>query len=1446
MGSKSNSKSAKGSKHNVTKANGGKFQSQESQIENEANGEPHTDFSMLRKPIDISVSGVSQVVKVYQSGTTEVRQLLAYECDLVYECKVCRNLFRSLANFVSHKRVYCREQFSDAKHVLPAHRLVEDSTVVIQQEPVPPDPTETWVTSDATPDPSADDSDDRSALHIEASVPRIAAYPKPKRDLSDIIERLSQKTEIKSVAETVGHISASKFYETISEEVAAQRDAHKEHVICLEGTENTKFGVFQTVLPSSSPVQMDNTDLMKAQVVELHNMMSANEATLGPDGQIEMLNIEGTTLASIQNTGGSGAVVRKKDGAPNNKTGSSKENHVCSICSTRFSTRKTLNHHMKSLHVTFRMCYPCPCCKNTFCNTWSVYRHLYKVHRKTTIQVRKLRSQIVNKAFRKEVPDYESQNSNVKSGGIAVQSEADKARKEQQRLHQETQAWMNNFEDDLELQMCGGCGRRFERRAALNSHSQICQKRIAVQNNIKAYRQSASTSTTTSNRNTSTKALSVSTDRQHFPRTENTKNDSTCVESNTSRLTLVSVLSESMQSTTSGIKSITTPSPSPVSLDVSNQLLATAPGASYHRTRHCSGSWSDTIKKDIPEKRIEIQIRRDYCKTGAGTMSSVMGVGGPSSQQQDDNSETNENALSYDDTGEENDHDEVSNISNEDCEDHGGLFQPTEPDTCFSEMGPHLSYGKLDGSIGINVCSFTETIEKDTTKREEQTIDASLIDLVPAVRNVKDDESSTHSLQGTDLDSNSNQSEENTGFTDKNTTNFMRFIDKESTVVKQASDRGVGQDSAGSATVCEVNELQGEMSNSLDEKGNESVPAANTKKEDQFSPVMENRMQSMINIRRLQCLPCQKKFNKLTNLRRHVAVHIGWNRYQCTECTFKCFSKYDCVAHVIKMHLGKAEHDKAQTMVEYIETQISDTENDLSKCEPTEEPCSSHNNEDGQHMVQDTNINLSSKYDPASEDVEITVNDTNCNRISDWSLEEYDESKAIITGTSDYDTSIEAVPNNIHSSLMKLTDVEEHLYEYAVEDDRAKDAVMNIPVQQGPMIIKGDTNNSVATFEVKSGNVSETVVSNAEIILQEEERRKYMTSPSSLSTRLNSCFMNTEGLEHEEPESRPSKKRRTTTEYEQNIKSATALDFEQNECKPKMINVESETNVQNDPTPQPAGDNTLQVQNPSETQVQEQTALRKMVLEVIFGSGSNNVNHDLEATHNMLSMEVNGEHHHSEESASSPEPYDVVESVSCDSTSPLTSNSSAASPVLTSDDGGSVIMEETSSVMGESKSERQDKLRNSVSPVLETERRQRPVRNRIKVEREDFIYDLSDRCLDPRRDGDDRKVTKRKHEDRIRDSVKMMLEKGNCSGESSFAKVIPKVVLVRTNMGEYSGLRVVNKTGSANNMTQVFDSSSDKHSLPNTVGYNISTRKSQRIFDISPHKIPTVSKERHE
>jgi hypothetical protein len=42
----------------------------------------------------------------------QVKQLLNHECDLIYECKVCKSLFRSLLNFISHKRIYCCDMYS--------------------------------------------------------------------------------------------------------------------------------------------------------------------------------------------------------------------------------------------------------------------------------------------------------------------------------------------------------------------------------------------------------------------------------------------------------------------------------------------------------------------------------------------------------------------------------------------------------------------------------------------------------------------------------------------------------------------------------------------------------------------------------------------------------------------------------------------------------------------------------------------------------------------------------------------------------------------------------------------------------------------------------------------------------------------------------------------------------------------------------------------------------------------------------------------------------------------------------------------------------------------------------------------------------------------------------------------------------------------------------------
>lgn len=69
------------------------------------------DLSNLRKPIATSLSTLRQVSKLFDNATNEVKSILDYECEVIYECRICRSLFRSLANFISHKRVYCTDKY---------------------------------------------------------------------------------------------------------------------------------------------------------------------------------------------------------------------------------------------------------------------------------------------------------------------------------------------------------------------------------------------------------------------------------------------------------------------------------------------------------------------------------------------------------------------------------------------------------------------------------------------------------------------------------------------------------------------------------------------------------------------------------------------------------------------------------------------------------------------------------------------------------------------------------------------------------------------------------------------------------------------------------------------------------------------------------------------------------------------------------------------------------------------------------------------------------------------------------------------------------------------------------------------------------------------------------------------------------------------------------------
>ncbi|XP_078041669.1 zinc finger protein 800 isoform X2 [Augochlora pura] len=583
------------------------------------------DLSQLHQQVDTSVSSLYSLRRVLEDGSDEVKSILAYECDLVYECRICRSLFRSLVNLISHKRIYCKEKF------------------------------------DVTFGRSSSDNHD-SIFTIEPNIQMLETTHQEDcgndRILRSQVSKEEQKKDLISVVNMLQKKQNENLY------------SNTEH-LCLEVVQSNSSAVYQTVKPVVST--KNHIDLMKAQVTELKDMINERTAVLGPDGQVLQSKHESITSNNEETT----CIFEPE--------------LTCSICNAKFATKKTLAVHTRTLHTSHRLCYPCPYCPTTFANTWSVYRHLFKVHRKTNDHVRKLRVQIQEKAFIKDT-----------TGAEDLQKEqASKALTASLLPVNETQEWIDHLESDAELYRCGGCGKRFERKAALSSHSQYCHRRVAV-----------------------------------------------------------------CESTTKIKK----------------------------------------VNKVLPD-----QVSSETIVTSTST----------------EINNSNETSIRVE---------AVSTLSKADWE----LLQGGE---VISEK-----------ESKENVTSVENRVQEDLAKNNSTTnIASDSLEIVYA---------------------NMSKHKNNVG-----------------------SRKRKNKDSAKRITPNE----------------------GNVEKVD-HALVMEKKIAALVSFQKLQCLPCKRKFTSVTNLRRHAAIHVGWNRYRCKICNYKCFVKCDCVAHCNKMH--NAQNNRA--IIEDMISQISD------------------------------------------------------------------------------------------------------------------------------------------------------------------------------------------------------------------------------------------------------------------------------------------------------------------------------------------------------------------------------------------------------------------------------------------------------------------------------------------------------------------------------------------
>lgn len=176
--------------------------------------------------------------------------LLANECDIIYECKACRNIFRSLANFISHKRTYCTTNFNSSQH-FHFRQNDQDIATIIEHSDV-------------------QSSSKETKEHV--------------RDLGSIIDRLMRREQTSQV------ITLNDLYDQASQNLTQDEVIEKKQILQLDRMVNSDVAVYQTL-------KKDEGDSIKKEVNEIHDMFENVQTVLGPDGKVSGGTIIGKSLA---------------------------------------------------------------------------------------------------------------------------------------------------------------------------------------------------------------------------------------------------------------------------------------------------------------------------------------------------------------------------------------------------------------------------------------------------------------------------------------------------------------------------------------------------------------------------------------------------------------------------------------------------------------------------------------------------------------------------------------------------------------------------------------------------------------------------------------------------------------------------------------------------------------------------------------------------------------------------------------------------------------------------------------------------------------------------------------------------------------------------------------------------------------------------------------------
>lgn len=528
------------------------------------------------------------------------------------------------------------------------------------------------------------------------------------------------------------------------------------------------------------------------------------------------------------------------------------------------------------------------------------------------------------------------------------------------------QAWIEHFEDDSELQRCGGCGRRFERRAALISHAQICHKRIAACNSTVSPKRKEEKNET----NNDVVVIPVkqqSTQGTVIQKVQSEKRIGIQVRMNYCKN---SIGQTGMETRRSERHKSCEEKDEDVELNIPNSILK-------ERLLCQPNEFINSVKldviKDENEKSVSCSIIEDelncsnsckkpYSSANSNTnkCSSNKDIKIKSKRLEsmcyqlrkavglevDDNKNSPTDSINYSENIDEQTNvithtkspfcakiKASSRFKTREIDKNGDSKSKLETDSHDMKLDP------LKDNTIVN--SFKENDEHQDGYTELKD-DNNLHEKVFSDQNETSNYASVLPLAAEKtLDDSGLSSANKKGSLMKNDLENDQMIDSRYSLEKndgvscdnisEVVDKETAKDSVGILTRYKVRSIFKNDSSGLDNVSSDFLDQdelsnvdescvkenLNDALSDEQSQCIYKKMSEYIRYKNKQCLICLKKFKMIAHIRQHIADHLGWNNYHClfSNCTFTTFLKSDCVKHLMKTHLKPHEKHRASSLV---------------------------------------------------------------------------------------------------------------------------------------------------------------------------------------------------------------------------------------------------------------------------------------------------------------------------------------------------------------------------------------------------------------------------------------------------------------------------------------------------------------------------------------------------